>query len=171
MARKNPKKNKVVYRIRYYDREMPKHNYLKYWRTVKYWAMKNYDLSSADIDMILFLYDERLFTRKDFNVYDNIMSWDKLRFARLKREGWIREWRKRDAGRNEGAIYELSRKGKDLCSDIYAKLNYEQDFSITPEVNKVAKGNGFMDKMYVKSMIEFNREKREYELKHSHKES
>jgi hypothetical protein len=171
MAVKNPKKKKIVYHIRDYTRTIPKHNYLKYWRVVRYWALRNYDLKMADLDMIMFLYDERLFTRKDFDVYDDIMFWDKKRFAKLKRDGWIGEWRKRDVGRNEGAIYELTFKGKNMCADIYAKLNYEEDFSMTPDKNLIMKGKTYMDKMYVKSMIEFNREKREYELKHSHKES
>ena len=42
---------------------MPKdtHNYLKYWRIIRYWVKAKYNLTTPDIEMILFLYSEDYF--------------------------------------------------------------------------------------------------------------
>ena len=39
-----------------YDRKEPSNDYLKYWKVVKHWARAYYDLKTADIEMMLFLY-------------------------------------------------------------------------------------------------------------------
>ena len=38
-----------------------KHNYLKYWRIIRYWVKAKYNLSTPDIEMILFLYKGKRF--------------------------------------------------------------------------------------------------------------
>ena len=77
----------------------PEHNYLKYWRVVSYWARKKYDITSAELDMLLYLYDLPYFKREDFNYYGKTMSWDKKRFISMKRKGLVKLWRQGgDAG-------------------------------------------------------------------------
>ena len=44
----------------------PDHDYLKYWRVVKYFAKRKYQVSSADLDMLLFLYSEKYFNKTTF---------------------------------------------------------------------------------------------------------
>ncbi len=51
---------------RVYERYQPKNDYLKYWKVVKQWANVKYDVGTADIEMMLFLYSEGLFTQKQF---------------------------------------------------------------------------------------------------------
>ena len=48
---------------------MPKdtHNYLKYWRIIRYWVKAKYNLTTPDIEMILFLYSEDYFNKTKFN--------------------------------------------------------------------------------------------------------
>ena len=63
-----------------YDRREPNADYLKYWKVVKQWARARYNLGTADIEMMLFLYSEGLFTKFQFEEFNEIMSWDKNRF-------------------------------------------------------------------------------------------
>jgi hypothetical protein len=105
-------KKKIKFIERTYDRKIPTNNYLKHWRVVKYWVKKKYELSEADLEMLLFIQDEGLFGYEDFDEFQAIYPWDKGRFHRLKNNGWIRVWRKRDSWRNIAALYEISAKGR-----------------------------------------------------------
>ncbi len=48
-------------------------------------------LKVADLDLLLYLYPIEYFTRHDFNDGRFTMSWDKDRFFRLQREGYIKK--------------------------------------------------------------------------------
>ena len=41
-----------------------KSNYLKHWRTVKFYIKAKYELSEAELELILFLYSEGYFTKE-----------------------------------------------------------------------------------------------------------
>ena len=82
------------------------HNYLKYWRVVRYFIKAKYGLSQADLDVLLFLSSEKYFSKNDFDEFDELLSWDKNRFEDLRTKGWIEVFRKR-TGKNK-AIYQLS---------------------------------------------------------------
>ena len=56
------------------------YNFLKYYRVVRYYIKKKYDITLMELDMILYLYDMPFFRKEDFNYYGNTMSWDKKRF-------------------------------------------------------------------------------------------
>jgi len=155
---------KVIKRTRYrnviYDRVLPKHDYLKYWKVVKYWARKKYNLSSADIDMLLFLYTEGLFTRSKYLEYENIFKWDNDRFARLMREGFIHNWVKKNWG--EEKKYELTFKARKMCASIYRKLNGEEPISETPQHNPIFKASArYTDKVHAMAIKKFNQESRQ----------
>lgn len=165
MPRAN-KKIKIIERT--YDRVTPKHNYLKHWRVVKYWVKKKYSLSEADLEMLLFIHDEGLFGYRDFDEFQAIYPWDKTRFTRLKKEGWIREWRKRDKWRNIEALYEISAKGRRMCTEVYKKLNGETDFSEVPQKNPVFKRKEYTDKVYSIHMSKINKVNREQRLRRTH---
>jgi hypothetical protein len=110
-----------------HDRTEPSNDYLKYWKVVKQWAKTKYNMNTADIEMMLFLYSEGLFTLKQFQEYDEIMSWDKNRFYNLLNDKWIIVWRKRKG--KESTLYELGFSGKRMCSAIYRKLNKQETIS------------------------------------------
>ncbi len=97
-----------------------KKDYLKYWRPVRFYVKRKFNLQYADIDMILFLYSEDQFTKAKFDEFNKILPWDLYRFKKLVREGWIESFRK-FKGRTR-ALYSLSDKGNRLCSYIYEKL-------------------------------------------------
>lgn len=142
---------------RIYERYEPKNDYLKYWKVVKQWAKVKYGVGTADIEMMLFLYSEGLFTQKQFEEYNEIMSWDRNRFHNLKKDKWIIVWRKRKG--RESTLYELGFRGKRLCASIYKKLNMEETVSEDRRRNSIfdPKAN-YSHKVYRKIIKKMNKE-------------
>ena len=56
---------------------------LKYWRVIRYFIKQKYGLTTADLDMLLFLYSEDIFSKEKFEEFDNLLSWDEDRFDKL----------------------------------------------------------------------------------------
>lgn len=140
-----------------YARYQPKSDYLKYWRIIKQWARVKFELGTADIEMMLFLYSEKLFTKDSFEEFNEIMSWDKNRFHNLLKEGWIIVWRKRKG--REATLYELGFKGKRVCSAIYKKLNMEETVSEDRRRNPIFNPNAdYSKKVYRKLIKKMNKE-------------
>lgn len=144
--------------IKVYDRYEPEFNFLKHWRVVRYWAKAKYDLKTADLDMLLFLYSEGLFTRLQCQHYGMLMSWDKQRFDKLLRNGWIKKWRQKTW--KEAALYEVSYKGKKLVNSIYKKLRGEEKISEEPRRNPIFNNRtcNSTDKIYRHAIRRFNAE-------------
>lgn len=134
-----------------YDRTEPSHDYLKYWRIIRYWIKAKYGLTTPDLEMLLFLYSEHLFKKTDFKEYEEIMSWDVNRFDRLLRDGWIHVWRKRKGG--EATLYELTYKTKRIIDTIYKKLNGEEISERNPLFYK---NISYADKVYRNAVKKLN---------------
>lgn len=132
------------------------YNYLKYWRVVSYWARRKYDITSTELDMLLYLYDLPYFKREDFNYYGKTMSWDKHRFIAMKRKNLVRLWRKGGDGGSLANLYELTAKGKSICYTVYQKLSGEKTISESREYNPIAKKETFSDKMYLDVIKKMN---------------
>jgi len=138
-----------------YDRVQPSHDYMKYWRVIKYWAKAKYKVGTPDIDMLFFLYSEQIFNKTKFKEFEECMSWDEPRFHKLLKEGWIRVWRKRQG--NETTLYELSYKGKRMINTLYKKLNGEE-ISESPQYNPLFRhDSSYTDKIYRNMIIELNK--------------
>jgi|TARA_B110000977_G_scaffold198903_1_gene284858 hypothetical protein len=135
----------------------PQNDYLKYWKVVRQWARSKYNLSTSEIEMMLFLYSEGYFTRKQFEEYNEIMSWDKRRFENLLREKWIIVWRKRKG--RESTLYELGFSGKRLCASIYKKLNKKEMVSEHERTNPIFNLDAdYSKKVYRKIIKKMNKE-------------
>jgi hypothetical protein len=140
-----------------YVQQTPKHDFLKYWKVVRQWAKSKYGLGVADIEMMLFIYSEGLFTKKDFEEYNEIMSWDRNRFHNLLKEKWIVVWRKRKG--KEATLYELGYSGKRMCASIYKKLNMEETVSENRRANPIFNSNtNYSQKVYRKIIKKMNAE-------------
>tara|TARA_R100000935_G_scaffold56270_2_gene87530 strand:+ start:2215 stop:2670 length:456 start_codon:yes stop_codon:yes gene_type:complete len=137
------------------NKHTPSHNYLKYWRVIRYWAKAKYGLTTPDLDMMFFLYGEDYFNKTKFKEYEEVMSWDVNRFDSLLSNGWITVWR-RKAGK-ETTLYHLSFKGKKAINTIYKKLNGEE-IGESPDYNPLFRVNvGYMDKVYRDQILEMNK--------------
>lgn len=140
-----------------YDRREPNSDYLKYWKVIKQWARAKYDLGTADIEMMLFLYSEGLFTKFEFEEFNEIMSWDKNRFHKMLKDEWIIKWRERKG--RESTLYELGFKGKRVCASIYKKLNKEEVISEDRRNNPIFnKSTKYSNKVYRKMIKKMNQE-------------
>lgn len=138
-----------------HDRIQPSHDYLKYWRIIRYWAKKQYGFTVADLDIMFFLYSERLFTKTHFHKYGEIMSWDPTRFKSLIERGYIHIWREKQG--KEARLYEVTFKGKRAINNIYKKLNGEE-IAESAVINPIFKDDvRYMDKVYRNAILELNK--------------
>lgn len=124
------------------------YNFLKYLRVIRYYIKTKYEISLGELDMLLYLYDMPYFKKEDFNYYGNTMSWDKKRFYDMKEKGLIKEWRPGGKRLGKATLYELSHKGKIICSLTYKKLMLEEPISEDPRSNPLFKSDSYMDKIY-----------------------
>ena len=99
----------------------------KYYRLVRRWVCKTYDLKDADLELLIYLDCLKRFTRQEFKDGTHIYTWDQNRWARLKKEGWIDIWRRRNRTTMKYSVYKVSFKGQQLISRIYRILLGEED--------------------------------------------
>ena len=128
---------------------------LKYWRVIRYFIKKKYGLTTADLDMLLFLYSEEIFSKKKFEEFDNLLAWDGKRFDRLYEEGWIEVFRKRK--KTTKSMYSISYKTERVISGIYKKLSGEEIPSSLTGNPMFAKNVCYTDKVYRNMILEMNK--------------
>ena len=131
---------------------------LKYYRLVRKWACKTYDLKDADIELLIYLDCKKQFTRNDFIDGVYTYSWDKARWERLRREGWIDVWRKRNRTTMKTNIYSTSYKCKSLINRIYRILLGEEDLP-TSARSTFYKNKTYTDKVYNKAIDDMIKDK------------
>jgi len=136
-------------------RKSPPQDYLKYWRVVRYFIKAKYGLTQADLDILLFLYSEKYFSKDKFDEFDELISWDEDRFDKLLRDGWLNVFRKKVGNRR--TVYEPSYKARRVVGLVYKKLNGEE-LPEHPSVNPLFKNSAsYMDKVYRNYIIEMNK--------------
>ena len=153
-------KEKVVER-----KENKHHNFLKYWRVIRYWAKRKYDLSTEDIDILLYLYSEDIFKLSIFKEYESILNWNKNRFHNLIRRGLIISWRDKTSPKSRARLYKLSTKGKRICSTIYKKILQEENISESRVNNPIFGKASYSDKVYRNIIRKMNKKSSEGALK------
>lgn len=132
----------------------PPYDYLKYWRVIRYFVKAKYGISTAELDMLLFLYSEKYFSKDKFDEFDELISWNVNRFDKLLRDGWIVVFRKRVG--NHKALYELSYKAKRMIGSIYKKLNGEEIAESYVANPIFYKNVSYTDKVYRNMIKEMN---------------
>ena len=126
-------------------------NLFKYYRLVRKWACKTNKLSDADLELLIYLDCKNRFTRNEFIDGAYTYTWDKHRWERLKREGWIEVWRQRNRTTIKYSIFKTSFKCSQLISRIYRILLGEEDMP-TSERSKFYKNKSYTDKVYNKAI-------------------
>tara|TARA_R100001230_G_C5650367_1_gene155603 strand:- start:511 stop:909 length:399 start_codon:yes stop_codon:yes gene_type:complete len=122
---------------------------------VRYFIKAKYGLTQADLDILLFLYSEKYFSKDKFDEFDELISWDEDRFDNLLRDGWLNVFRKKVGNRR--TVYELSYKARRVVGLVYKKLNGEE-LPEHPSVNPLFKNSAsYMDKVYRNYIIEMNK--------------
>jgi ADP-heptose:LPS heptosyltransferase len=126
-------------------------NLLKYYRLIRRWACKTYDLKDADLELLIYLDCKKLFTRNDFINGVYTYSWDKNRWERLRRNGWIDVFKERNRTTSKYAVYKTSNKCKLLIKRIYRIMLAEEDLP-TSERSTFYKNKTYTDKVYNKAI-------------------
>ena len=131
---------------------------LKYYRLVRKWACKTYNIKDADLELLIYLDCKGRFTRNDFINGTYTYSWDKNRWERLRRDGWIEAWRHRKRTTIKYTIYKTSFKCSQVISRIYRILLGEEDPPFT-ERNIFNKNKSYTDKVMIKALDDMIKDK------------
>jgi hypothetical protein len=140
---------------RSYTKKAPSNDYLKYWRVLRYFFQSKYNLTASDLEVLLFLYSERYFSKDKFKEFDELLSWDVKRFNSLLTRGWIGVFRKRK-GKHK-ALYELSYKSRRMLGSLYKKLNGEEIPESMTSNPLLYKNVSYSDKIYRNMILEMNK--------------
>ena len=124
---------------------------LKYYRLIRKWACKTYNLKDADLELLIYLDCKNRFTRNEFIDGSYTMSWDKNRWERLRQDGWIEVWRHRNRTTIKYSIYKTSFKCSQLISRIYRIMLAQEDLP-TSERSVFYENVSYTDKVYNKAI-------------------
>ena len=133
-------------------------NLLKYYRLIRKWACKTYGLKDADLELLVYLDCKSRFTRNEFIEGAYTYSWDKNRWERLRRDGWIDVWRQRNRTTIKYSIYKTSFKCSQLISRIYRIMLAEEDLP-TSERSVFYDNKSYTDKVYNKAIDDMIKDK------------
>lgn len=131
-----------------------KSDYLKYWRVVRQFIKYKHGLSQSDLDILLFLKSEEYFSKDKFKEFDDLISWERNRFERLRQDGWIEVFRKRMGKRK--ALYQLSQKSKRVTTSIYKYLNGKEIPTSNDGNPMFLRNVSYTDKVYRNFIIKMN---------------
>ena len=132
-----------------------KPDYLKYWRVVRYFVKSKYGLTTAELEMLLFLNSEDIFSREKFEEFEQLMSWSDDRFFKLKKDGWIEIFRPKTS--THKPLYQLSYKTNRMINSVYKKLNGEEIPTSVVGNKMFAKNVKYTDKVYRKMIKDMNK--------------
>ena len=131
-------------------------NLLKHYRIIRKWACKTYELTDADLELLIYLEAINLFTKDDFKKGTYSYSWDNRRWNRLLKEGWIKVWRERNRTTQKYNIYKVSVKCKQLIARMYRIMLGEEDMP----TNRLGSSDRYIYKVTTKSIEFVNADKK-----------
>lgn len=103
----------------------------KYYRLVRKWACKTYGLSDAELELLIYLDCVGHFTRDEFKKGTYIYCWDKKRWDRLRKAGFIDVFRQRNHTTIKYTIFKVSQRCKLMISRIYRILLGSEDLPVS----------------------------------------
>lgn len=126
-------------------------NILKYYRLIRRWACKTYNLKDADLELLIYFDCVGLFTRDDYIKGTYTFSWDKKRWERLRRQGWIDVYAERNQTTIKYNVFKTSTKCKHLITRMYKIMLGEEDLPMS-ERSVFFKNKSYTDKVYNKAI-------------------
>lgn len=129
----------------------------KYYRLVRKWACKTYNLKDADLELLIHFDCLGTFTRNDYIKGTYIYSWDKHRWERLRRDGWIEVYTKRNHTTIKFNVYKVSTKCKYIISRIYRILLGQEDLPMSRR-SVFNKNNSYTDKVFNSAIDTMNKD-------------
>jgi len=133
-------------------------NLLKHYRIIRRWACRNNNLKDADLELLIYFDCMGHFTKHDYKEGTYAYSWDKLRWDRLLKEGWITVWRNRNRTTQKYNIYKVSFKCKQLIKRMYRIMLGEEDLP-TSYRNSCFTSERYSDKTMRSAIRNVNKDK------------
>ena len=130
----------------------------KYYKLVRKWACKTYGLNDADLELLIYLDCKKRFTRQDFIDGTYTYSWDKQRWDRLRKEGFIDVWRHRNRTTIKYSVFKTSFKCSQIISRIYRILLGEEDLPISDR-SVFYNNKTYTDKVFNKAIDDMIKDK------------
>jgi|TARA_B110000459_G_C16429951_1_gene411352 hypothetical protein len=140
-------------------KDLKEMNLVKHYRIIRQWAAKNNNLTSADIELLIYLDCIDIFSKIDFKMGAYSYSWDNRRWNRLLQEDWIKVWRKRNHTTQKYNLYKMSFKGKQLINRIYRIMLGEEDIPTSERRNVIMLGRTYTDTVLKTSINNVNKDK------------
>jgi hypothetical protein len=132
---------------------------LKHYRIIRRWACRNNGLTDSDLELLIYFDCLEFFTKQDYKTGTYTYSWDKMRWDRLLKEGWIVVWRERNHTTQKYHIYKVSFKCKQLISRMYRIMLGEEDIPMTERSNVIMKGKQYRDTVMQSAINNVNKDK------------
>lgn len=132
---------------------------LKHYRIIRRWACRNNNLADADLELLIYFDCMGFFTKQDYKIGTYAYSWDKTRWDRLLKEGWIVVWRERNRTTQKYNIYKVSFKCKQLINRMYRIMLGEEDISTNERSNVIMKGKTYIDTVMQSAIDNLNKDK------------
>jgi len=142
---------------------VPVQDNLKYYRIVRYYIMRKYKITMLELEMLIFLYSEGLFTVEKIKTYAYCFPWKRVTFEKMLDKGHIVVWREKRGAKRK---FQLSFTTKQMIARMYNMLNGTEPI---PERRGV--GTMFMakptyvDKNYAKIIKDINRDNKGIRIK------
>jgi len=140
-------------------KDLKEMNLVKHYRIIRQWAAKNNNLTSADIELLIYLDCIDIFSKIDFKMGAYSYSWDNRRWNRLLQEDWIKVWRQRNHTTQKYNLYKMSFKGKQLINRIYRIMLGEEDIPTSERRNVIMLGRTYTDTVLKTSINNVNKDK------------
>ena len=102
----------------------------KYYRLVRKWASKTYEIPEPDLENLIYLYCEGRFDRKSFMKGEYLLTWNSKRFKTYEENGWICIWRKRNNYTQKYDIYKTTQKINNIINRMYRILLGDEDIPV-----------------------------------------
>jgi len=144
--------------MRLTPRDLKDINLLKYYRLIRRWACKTYKLKDADLELLIYLDCKEFFTRNEFIDGTYTYSWDKKRWDRLRKNGWIDVFKERNRTTSKYTAYKVSQKCKLLINRIYRIMLAEEDLP-TSKRSVFYNNKTYTDKVYNKAIDDMIKDK------------
>ena len=129
----------------------------KYYRLVRKWACKTYKLTDGELELLIHFDCIGRFTRNDYIKGTYIHSWDKHRWEKLRKEGWIEVFIKRNHTTVKYNVYKVSTKCTYLISRIYRILLGTEDLP-TSRRSVFNKNISYTDKVFNAAIESMNKD-------------
>ena len=97
-------------------------NYLKYYKLIRDYTKLEHSLRQTELDMIIFLYDEPVFTQAKFYEHSLYISLHKRWLDELVDKGLIVVHSARNKYRKTPKTYSLSRRARSIVKVMYERL-------------------------------------------------